>query len=74
METTNAPAQSLEMPELETPREIAKALRTTPQTVNTWHRKGIIPARVSIGRIVRFDRREVIAALTAASSEGSKAV
>lgn len=71
MENATLPAQLLETPELETPREIAVALKTTPQTVNAWHRKGIIKARISIGRIVRFDRREVIDALTAASSERS---
>lgn len=71
MEITTAPAHSLEILELETPREIARALKCTPQHVNALHRKGIIPATVSIGRMVRFNRREVIAALTAASSERS---
>jgi len=67
MTTANAPAQSLEM-ELETPREIARALKCTPQHVNALHRKGIIPAKVAIGRMVRFSRREVIDALTSYSN------
>lgn len=61
METPTAPAQSLET--LETPRDIARVIKCTPQHVNALHRRGIIPAKVSIGRLVRFDRREVIAAL-----------
>jgi hypothetical protein len=68
MTTTTAPAQPLETLELETPREIAGALRCTPQHVNALHRKGIIPARVAIGRMIRFNRREVIDALTAYSN------
>jgi excisionase family DNA binding protein len=65
METEAAPAQSPEI--LETPQELARALRTTPQTVNAWHRQGVIPARFAVGRIVRFERREVIEALAARS-------
>ena len=68
MKTPTEPAQSLENTlELETPREIARALKCTPQHVNALHRKGIIPAKVAIGRMVRFNRREVIDALTEAS-------
>jgi hypothetical protein len=75
MTTPTAPAQTLETSlELETPREIARALKCTPQHVNALHRKGIIPAKVCIGRMVRFSRREVIDALAEASNrEGSRA-
>lgn len=74
METPTAPAHSLETSlELETPREIARALKCTPQHVNALHRKGIIPAKVAIGRMVRFNRREVIDALTAASNREAAA-
>ena len=48
---------------LETARDIARSLSTTPQTVLNWHRAGVIPARVAVGRIIRFDRAEVLAAL-----------
>ena len=58
------PAQPLETAEaLETPRTLAAILRTTPQSVNAWHRKGILPARIAIGRVIRFDRNEALAAL-----------
>lgn len=55
---------------LETPREIAAVIRTTPQTVLNYHRAGIIPARINVGRVIRFDRAEVLAALTAHSKKG----
>lgn len=67
METATAPADLLE---LLTPSQLAREIRTTPQTVNNWHRAGIIPARIAVGRIVRFDRREALAALAAHSNQG----
>lgn len=51
----------------ETASEIAAVLKVTPQAVNRWHRKKIIPAKIDLGRIVRFDRAEVFAALEARS-------
>jgi hypothetical protein len=54
---------------LDTPASLAAALQTTPQTVNTWHRAGILPAKLKIGRVVRFDREEALAALAAYSSK-----
>ena len=68
METTSPPAPPLEIEELDTPATLAKACRTTPQTINAWHRAGILPARISIGRVIRFDRREALAALAAQSN------
>jgi len=61
MELATAPAQPLE---LLTPGQLAREIKTTPQTVNGWHRAGIIPAKIDCGRIVRFDRAEVMAALS----------
>jgi hypothetical protein len=49
--------------ELLTPAQLAREINTTPQTVNTWHRAGIIPARIALGRIIRFDRTEALEAL-----------
>ena len=69
MDTTNAPADLLE---LLTPTQLAREIRTTPQTINAWHRSGLLPARIAVGRIVRFDRREAIAALEAASRKGGR--
>lgn len=58
---------------LETPREIAEVLRCTPQTVLNYHRAGIIPARIAVGRIIRFDRADVLAALEARSKREAAA-
>ena len=55
--------------ELDTPKELAKALKVTPPTVMDWWKKGIIPAEVAIGRIYRFDREKCKAALAANSKE-----
>jgi hypothetical protein len=73
MENDTAPAALLENIELDTPATLARVLRTTPQTINTWHRTGILPAKVCIGRVVRFDRREAMAALAAHSTRRATA-
>ena len=74
MRNATALAQSLETTEaLETPRTLAAILRTTPQSVNAWHRRGILPARIAIGRVIRFDRNEALAALAAHSKRETEA-
>ncbi len=57
---------------LDTPATIARLVRTTPQTVRNWHRDKIIPAVFAVGRIIRFDRREVLAALASHSKIGGR--
>lgn len=47
-----------------TPRQVAERYAVTVPTVLGWHRTGIIPAKVAMGRIYRFDLAEVDAALT----------
>lgn len=59
---------ALEVEELDNPRELAKALKVTPPTVLDWHRRGIIPAEIAIGRVYRFNRAKVRAALAAHSN------
>jgi hypothetical protein len=51
----------------DTPQTLAQALKTTPQTINAWHRSGIIPSVFACGRVIRFNRSQVIAALAAKS-------
>lgn len=46
-----------------TPRQVAERYAVTVPTVLGWHRAGIIPAKVAMGRIYRFDLAEVDAAL-----------
>lgn len=54
-----------------TPAELAEKLNTTPQTVNTWHRTGVIPAKIAIGRIIRFELETVLLALEAKSRKSA---
>ncbi len=46
-----------------TPRQVAERYAVTVPTVLGWMRSGIIPAKVAIGRIYRFDPVEVDRAL-----------
>lgn len=72
MEITTSPAPALENEELDTPTTLARVVKTTPQTINNWHRQGILPAKIAIGRVIRFDRREALAALAAHSQGGAR--
>ena len=74
MRKETAPAQTLETEQLDTPATLARVVKTTPQTVNSWHRRGILPAKICIGRVIRFDRREALAALAAHSNREAAAV
>ncbi|NQX00461.1 helix-turn-helix domain-containing protein [bacterium] len=66
METSTAQTQPLD---LLTPPQLARELKTTPQTIGVWHRKGIIPAAVACGRVIRFNRAAVLTALAAHSNQ-----
>jgi hypothetical protein len=68
MQNETAPAT---LEKLDTPNEFAAVINTTGQTVRNWIHAGIIPAKVNIGRIIRIDRREALAAL-ASRKGGSK--
>lgn len=58
---------------LDTPRDLARVIKATPQTVLNLFHGGIIPARIAVGRIIRFDREEALAALAAHSRKGTRA-
>jgi len=51
-----------------TAAELAAEYRTTKPTVLAWHHKGLIPAAVSQGRVIRFNRSEVAKALSGAAT------
>ena len=51
-------------PLLVTKSELAKAIMTSPRTIDNWREKGIIPF-IKVGGIVRFDLAKVKAALEA---------
>ena len=57
--TATAQAES----DILTPAELAAEYKTTKPTALDWFHKGIIPARVSHGRIIRFSRADVAKAL-----------
>jgi hypothetical protein len=59
--------------QLDTPRSFARVINSTPQTVLNWHHAGILPAKIAVGRIIRFDRAEAIAALAAHGKKGGVA-
>lgn len=49
--------------ELLTPTELARVLKTTPQTIGRKFHAGEIPARIHSGRIIRFHLEEVMETL-----------
>ena len=46
-----------------TATQFAKIIQVTPQTVNNWHRVGIIPASLHVNETIRYDRAKVLHAL-----------
>lgn len=57
-----------------TPAELATEYKTTKPTVLSWFHKGLIPAAVSNGRVIRFHRVAVAQALAAAgTNRGARA-
>ena len=58
---------------LKTPKQVAWVIQTTPQTINLWHRNGIIPSRVSKTGVVRFDLEEVLEVLARRVAEERRA-
>ncbi len=49
--------------DIATPAELASDYKTTKPTILSWFHQGRIPAVVSIGRVIRFNRGEVAQAL-----------
>lgn len=62
------------LPRHVTPRQVAERYAVTVPTVLGWMRAGIIPAKVAIGRIYRFDPVEVDRALASHRLVGASAV
>ena len=56
-----------------TPRQVAERFAVTVPTVFNWLRAGLIPAKIAVGRIYRFDLAEVDAALASARSKADAA-
>lgn len=50
-------------------QDLATMFNVSPRTVLNWYRRGIIPARVHVGHVIRFDLDEVLTALEEAREE-----
>ncbi len=59
-----------EATDLLTAHELAERLRVSPDTVLTWARRGEIPTLRLSPKVIRFDPRAVLAALTERSEKG----
>ncbi len=68
METASLVTQ-LDKDDILTPAELAREYRTTKPTALSWYHKGLIPAVVSQGRVIRFSRQDVARALAANSGK-----
>jgi excisionase family DNA binding protein len=53
----------------ETPRQVAEHFSVTVPTVFNWLKQGIIPAKIAVGRVYRFDIEEVEEALVQHSKQ-----
>lgn len=65
---TNATLTEKDADKLDSPKSLAAFINTTPQTVRNLFHAGIIPARIAVGKVIRFDREEAMAALAAHSN------
>jgi predicted site-specific integrase-resolvase len=52
-----------DVPNLLTPRQLADTLKVCPVTLRRWTAAGRIPALVLAPRVVRYDLKQVLAAL-----------
>ena len=68
----NATAQ-IDKSDIATPAELAADYKTTKPTALAWYHKGLIPAVVANGRVIRFSRSAVAKALAANASKGGSA-
>ena len=55
------------MQQLLKPKEVAEIINVTVPTVMRWYYDGLIPARLHVGRVIRFELEPVMAALERAS-------
>ena len=55
-------------PQLLTRRELARAIKVSPETVSRWVHNGKIPIAVYANQVMRFDLDEVLKALRANKS------
>jgi len=56
-----------------TPAELGEIYKVSSDSILRWHKSGLIPSEVSVGRIIRFDREAVADALKQAADKAKKA-
>jgi predicted site-specific integrase-resolvase len=64
--TTTKPAQTLD-----SPATFARFIGVSAQCVRNWCHEGIIPLKINVGRIIRFEREEAILALNTTRKGGA---
>lgn len=52
--------------------QIGEIHHVSGRTVREWHRAGVIPAAINIGRVIRFDPAEVEVALRTIADKSAK--
>lgn len=57
------------MQQLMKPQELATIFNVSPPTILNWYYGGLIPARIHVGRVIRFDLMAVMAELDRANDE-----
>ena len=70
-ERAEAP-RARKVPHLVTAKELAEFYKVSAPTISTWHREGVIPAAVHVGRVIRFDPEDVADALAKATAKQRK--
>ncbi|MDA0766172.1 MAG: helix-turn-helix domain-containing protein [Verrucomicrobia bacterium] len=53
-------------------QDVAEFFNVSSRTVLVWYYKGLIPARIHVGKVIRFDLDDVFEALEKASRKGCK--
>ena len=59
--------------DIATAAELAADFKTTKPTLLSWFHRGIIPAAVADGRVIRFSRKAVAEALAARANNPNRA-
>lgn len=71
MQTAELPTNTVKPAQpLDSPATFARFIGVSAQCVRNWCHDGIIPLKIHVGRIIRFERESAILALNANSEKG----
>ena len=65
--------ETLNQSDIATAAELAADFKTTKPTLLSWFHRGIIPAVIADGRVIRFSRKSVAEALAARANNPNRA-